>query len=241
MEQISKKFSLPAHKAGAGLVLLVAAIIVVLWRVGQPSPAPVPGSAFAALIDRGLDSAGKAELELRIQTLEAAMREDTEASEDISNMLQLGNLKYAYGDLAGAKEWYERILADHPRDAPALENLGQALYEMGDVTGAEARWRAAIVVNSYEPTYLKLADLIDERLPEKRSEIGHILEEAIATLGQTPGLLARLGAWYEAQGLYAQALSHYEIALQLDPDDAALKVRIDEVRQAMQRAQMFSS
>jgi len=148
----------------------------------------------------------------------------------------LGNLKYQLGDLAEAKEIYTtKILADHPADAPALENLGQTLFEMQDYKGAELRWRAAISVSPWEVTYLKLVNLIAAKFPDRQQEIQVILEEAIANLGQSAGLLLRLGDWYANNGQYDRALSHYQVAKQLAPEDSLINEKIAEVKELMKK------
>ena len=189
---------------------------------------------FVTHVDRGMDAAMEQEWEKKVSTLEVEMMKNPK---DISLMLQMGNLKYQLGDLASAQEWYERILSTHPQDAPALENLGQTLYEMGDFSGAQKRWRAALAIGPYEVTYLKLADLLQEKFPERKAEIQPLLEEAIATLGQTPGLLTRLGQWYAGEGRYQEALSHFEVAEQLAPDNTTLSLLIEQTRAAWTAAE----
>src|SRR3989338_7752505 len=125
-----------------GLIFLI--VIGLMWRFSKNNQllsSEPDASEFVTWVDRGMPESIAAELELRIQTLEASIEADTDEKKDISQILELGNLKYAYGDLAGAKEQYERILSTHPTDAPAHENLGQTLLEMGDVIGAEGHWR----------------------------------------------------------------------------------------------------
>lgn len=189
---------------------------------------------FITYVDRGFQGDDKATLEQKIADQENKLATDPEFAKDLSQWLTLGNMKYQLGDLAGAKEVYEtHILADHPADGAALENLAQTLYEMQDYEGAELRWRAALSVNPWEVTYLKLVDLIANKFPERQNEIQSILEEAIVNLGQTPGLLRRLGDWYADNGQYDRALSHYEVAKQLAPDDTTIDERIESVREKM--------
>jgi tetratricopeptide (TPR) repeat protein len=155
---------------------------------------------------------------------------ESAGTRDISVILQLGNLNYTMGELGTAAKWYRDILSTNPNDGPAHENLGQTLLEMGDYAGAEQEWRLALNVSAYEPIYLKLVELIAEHFPERQAEIQVILETAIANLGQTPGLLTRLGEWYADNGLYEEAVSHYEVASKLDPDDKAIEQRLKELR-----------
>ena len=215
-----------------GLIFLI--VIGLMWRFSKNNQllsSEPDASEFVTWVDRGIPESIAAELELRIQTLEASLEANTNEKKDISQILELGNLKYTYGDLAGAKEQYERILLTHPTDAPAHENLGQTLLEMGDVAQAEEHWRAAIASSPYEVTYIKLADLIDASFFERHAEIQPLLEEAIATLGQSPALLVRLGNWYRQEKDFERALSHYQVALRLQPENTSLIQLINEVKE----------
>lgn len=213
------------------IAVLVTAGIIWHWETNNGPLTDVEQEEWLNYVDRGLPEDARALLEQKTSDLEAAMANDSLVAGDISQWLILGNLKYQLGDLAGAKAAYEQILVDHPQDAPALENLGQALFEMGDYAGAEAKWRAALSANPWEVTYLKLVDLIYTKIPARSSEIQTILEEAIATLGQTPGLLSRLGDWYLENGEYQRAISHYQVAKQLGGSVETLDEKIAEARE----------
>jgi len=215
------------------LVILVA--LGVIWKFNFFAIKPPDNTLeFLTYVDHGFKAEDRAVLEQKISDLENSLATDEELAKDLSQWLVLGNMKYQLGDLAGAKEIYEtKILRDHPDDAAALENLGQTLYEMRDYAGAELKWRAAISVNPWEITYLKLTNLIEEKFPARQSEIQGILEEAIANLGQTTGLLKELGMWFENDGQYELALAHYKVAKQLTPDDSGIDELIAGVREKM--------
>jgi uncharacterized protein HemY len=115
--------------------------------------------------------------------------------------------------------------------------LAQTQIEMGDWSGAEKSLRAAANVSAYEPTYMKLVDLIDAHFPERSGEIQTILETAIANLGQTSGLLSRLGQWYADQGMLDEAISHYQVAHQIDPEDQSISDEITRLKQERKASQ----
>jgi tetratricopeptide (TPR) repeat protein len=215
------------------VVVLIA--IGLIWKFNLFAVKPADTTSdFLTYVDHGFEDKDRVELEQKIFDLENSLAADEALAKDLSQWLRLGNLKYQLGDLAGAKEIYEtKILKDHPSDAAALENLGQTLYEMQDYAGAELKWRAAISVNPWEVTYLKLTNLIEEHFPARTSEIQEILEEAIANIGQTPGLLKNLGMWFENDGQYDLALDHYKVAKQLAPDDEGINELIAGVREKM--------
>lgn len=221
-------------------IKIIAAVLIILglggywaWVTFQPSEPSEPSEpSIVTTVDRGMSEEQLADFLARISEFETLVAEnEANGTRDISVILSLGNLYYQIGELETAATWYRDILRTNPQDAPALENLAQAQLEMGDWTGAELSLRAAANVSAYEPTYIKLADLIDEHFPERRSEIQEILETAIGNLGQTPGLLARLGKLYADQGMLEEAISHYQVASQIDPDDVAIAQELERLKE----------
>ncbi|PJA47384.1 hypothetical protein CO172_01720 [Candidatus Uhrbacteria bacterium CG_4_9_14_3_um_filter_36_7] len=220
------------------IALVILVVIGLVWNFERKQPdSTLVDIELTTWVDRGLTKEAQENLEKRRSDLENSMAYDETIANDISKMLTLGNLYYSLGDLASAKQWYESILSDYPNDAPAHENLGQTLKEMGDFKGAESHWNQAIVLNPYDLTYIKLADLIEEYFPDRRKEIQILLEEAIASLGQTRSLLIRLGNWYETQGDYERAISHYKVALQMDPENESLRELIKETENKAKNTQ----
>jgi len=214
-----------------GLVVVAVTGWLLYRQVNPPAPV-VEKPTLLTVVDRGISEEDLAIQRQKIADLEAQIAEKNAAGErDINLILQLGNLYYGIGELEKSVEQYNDILSTHPNDAPSLENRGQALLEMGDYVGALESWQQALAVNPYEVTYLRVADLITEHFPESQDQVRIVLENAITNLGQTAGLLKRLGEWYEANEMYDEAISHYKVALQLDPDDEWLKNQIDIVKQ----------
>jgi tetratricopeptide (TPR) repeat protein len=234
-----KFFKVPLRTVVFTLAVLVLLFFGLAWKfrwLETPNQSSSNEKIFLSYVDHGLKDEDRARLEQKISDLENRLATDAEFTKDLSQWLYLGNLKYQLGDLAGAKEIYEtKILADHPADAAALENLAQTLYEMEDYEGAELRWRAAISVNPWEVTYLKLVDMIASKLPERQGEIQGILEEAIANLGQSAGLVNRLGDWYADNGQYERALSHYQVVKQLAPENEMIDEKISKMRALMSK------
>jgi len=223
------------------VIFLLAVVFLIcmglIWKfnfLAFQKPAENSSPQFLTYVDRGFKDEDRAALEQKISDLENQLAADQELAKDISQWLILGNLKYQLGNLAEAVEIYQtKILANYPADGAALENLAQAEFEMGNYAAAELHWRAAVSVNPWEVTYIKLVDLIQNKFPERQAEIQGILEEAIANIGQTAGLVKRLGMWYEANENYERALSHYEVAKQLAPDDETINDLIAQVKQKM--------
>ncbi len=219
--------------------VLVALVVILLgigvWRAfGTDGGGKTPPKEYVTYVDRGLSEEQLATQNQKIADLKARIAaKEAEGDPDVGLMLQLGNAYYGIGELALAVEQYDAILKTHPTDAPSFENKGQALYEMGDYAGAEANWRAASAISPYEVTTMRIVNLIQDHYPARQAEIQSILETAIANMGQTVGLVSRLGEWYAANGMYEEAVSHYEVAVKLDPDNENLQDRLVELRQAL--------
>ncbi len=218
------------------LALVILSVLGILWWKSSDIPVvPAPSedqgtdmSGLQTVVDRGIPAENRARFDERIASLQGEIA--AKEAQDIGLELQLGNAFYAIGELGKAVEQYDKILATHPTDAPALENKGQALLEMGDANGALEVWGRAIAASPYEGTYLRMVTVLEEQLPERRDSVKTLLEDAIATLGQSPALLIRLGKWHESKGELAEAISHYEIAVQLDPGNQDLIQTITRLR-----------
>ena len=91
-------------------------------------------------------------------------------------------------------------------------------------------WQKAIDLSPFETTYLRLADLINKYMPENKADVKIILEHAITNLGQTPDLMIKLGDWYADNGDFERAVSHYEVALQLVPENEAAREQMELYR-----------
>lgn len=211
---------------------LAILILVAFWFLrANPATAPsgtevpgnLPGTSITGVVDRGMTPEQEQTLAEKIAAAEKVVV-DNEATgtRDISLILPLANLYYQAGELETAAKWYNDILRTNPNDPPALQNLAQAQLEMGDWPGARKSLEKVADLEAYEPTYLKLVDLIGERFPEDDAKIQTILETAIANLGQTPGLLTSLGDWYAKNGKLGEAISHYEVARVLSPKDTSI-------------------
>ncbi len=222
-------------------ISVLGALVVILlgigaWRAFGPKPDgdTTPPKELVTQVDRGLSEEQLATQNQKIADLKAQIEaKEAEGDQDVGLILQLGNAYYGIGELALAVEQYDAILKTHPSDAPSFENKGQAQYEMGDYVGAEASWRAASAVSPYEVTTMRIVNLIQDHFPARQVEIQSILETAITNMGQTVGLVSRLGEWYAVNGLLEEAVSHYEVAVKLDPTNENLKSRLTELKRQL--------
>lgn len=232
-----KEFNPKWIKIIAAILIIVILGGVWIFRAATngakvPGKDPVPGSqSITTTVDRGMSAEQMKTFTDKIGPLEAQIA-DNEANgkRDISLILQLANLYYETGDLQKSSDTYRDILRTNPTDPPALENLAQAQIEMGDFAGAKASLIKVSDLEAYEPTYLKLVDLIHAHFPEDDAKIQTILEAAIANLGQTPGLLTALGDWYASHDQLDEAISHYEVAHTLSPKDTSITETLTKLR-----------
>ncbi|MFC1788226.1 tetratricopeptide repeat protein [Patescibacteria group bacterium] len=176
-------------------------------------------------VDRGISEEDMPIFQERIDDLIQQIAKSEKR--DINLILQLGNMYYSVGELALSLEKYNDILSTDPDDGPALENKGQTLFEMGSLVEAEEVWRKALSIDNNERTYLKVAALLDENYPERKNELLSFLEDAVSTIGQTPGLMVALGNWHRNNGDLDAAISHYDVASKLAPDDAGIKAELE--------------
>ncbi len=217
-------------------IKIIAAILIIVILGGvwiyraATSGTKVPGKdlvpnsdSITTVVDRGMSVEQMKAFTDKIAPLEAQIADNEKnGKRDTSLVLELANLYYETGDLQKASDTYRDILRTNPTDPPALENLAQAQIEMGDFVGAKASLIKVSDLEAYEPTYLKLVDLINQHFPEDDAKIQTILEAAIANLGQTPGLLTALGDWYASHDKLDEAISHYEVAHTLSPKDTSI-------------------
>lgn len=133
------------------------------------------------------------------------------------------------GNLAGAIARYRRALALKPEAPQALNNLGNALVQVGQLREGIALLREAIRV---WPGYaMALANLgaalseagaADEGLP--------YLADAAARLPENTGIRYNLGLALEQAGRYDEALAQLEQVVRADPRDREAVAAVSRVR-----------
>lgn len=138
------------------------------------------------------------------------------------------------GDLALAKEIYEQYFEVHTTNYAAYDSYGSVLRRMGDLEGAEDAYRKAISLNNdTEDYYMDLVRVLEEM--GRDAEVEDVYKDAIKEVGQTRSLLVGLAEWYADHGYCEDAISHYEVALQLAEDEGiaeAIEEDIAEVEES---------
>ncbi len=216
--------------AFAGIVVLVFGALFLKNPTAQEDAAPL---VLRERVDRGITPEAQVVFDARFKELQDQQAVLAQSGErDISLLLKIGNYYYQIGELKLAADAYRDILTSHPSDGAALENLGQTLLEMGDYPGALESWQRALSAVPSETTLVRIVDLINDHNPNLRPRIGPILEEGIKNFGQKYDFLIRLGDWYAKQEDYSRAVSHYEVALQLNENGEARKI-LEDYRQKL--------
>ena len=138
------------------------------------------------------------------------------------------------GDLAAAKDFYDRYFLSHKINFVAYDNYGRLLRQMGDLPGAEVAFRRAIELDpGIEAYYHDLARVLMEQGEDEALE--QLYKDAITHVGQTRALLVALAQWYEGVGDCERAVTHYEVARQVAENAEmaqAIQEEIDRVEES---------
>ncbi len=219
-----------SHPVFPSVIALVILLALAGFVIAERQHGGKPRHVLRETVDRGLSPDMKKQFETKLEeTLAEIKKTESAGGRDISQYLVLGNAYYSLGRLGEAASAYRTILSTNPNDAPSLQNLGQAELEMGDEAGAEDSWSRSLRIDQNEDYYIRLANVIDTYAPRRPEDVRKTLENGITAIGQTYGLLYRLAQWYEKQGEWDSAASHYEVAQQL-AGDKSLQKKIEEMR-----------
>ena len=111
---------------------------------------------------------------------------------------------------------YEAVLAQQPRHAPTLINLGTVLYNRREFVRAEALYRRATEVDpKYALAWFDLGNALDEM--GRIHEATESYSRAVALLPHYADAHYNLALAYERQGQRRRALGHWLRYVRLDP------------------------
>lgn len=222
---------------------LLAVILLLVYSVMQRNSGPaIPANQndYEGLItqqDIEIEETAIHLLEHRITLNQAAIAAAKEAGERpefvyYENIASEANL---LGNLKLARETYEELLALNPIDPVIWNNYGNILMSMGDYVPAGEAFRQAIDLDPVQEYYRDYITYLER--PESGGtdqEVLAALEESIETLGQTPWAMVNLAEWYLEHDDCEQALSHYEVAMQLNPENESIVKDYEEARATCQ-------
>lgn len=125
------------------LVLLVAAVVFGIYRLGMPAAPAGDGEVGAATGAASTQSAPRLD-EAKVTALRAKVEANPK---DIASLRALGQEYYRAGDYPSAARWQGKIVELAPNDLDARLALGVALFNTGDTAGAETHWLKAAQLN----------------------------------------------------------------------------------------------
>jgi tetratricopeptide (TPR) repeat protein len=156
---------------------------------------------------------------------EAAAQADPD---DLSTKIGVAKTKLLLERVQDASEMLKKLRELQPKSAAVSYWFGQTRESSGDREQAEAAYRAAIEAGgdteALVDSYLALA-LLQNQLG-RGEEARKLLEQARAKLGNTVAVHKAFAALATQQQQFAAAISAYEQALGIDPEDVGARFRL---------------
>lgn len=136
------------------------------------------------------------------------------------------------GDLATAREQLETYLDHNSLNYSVWRQYAGVLEDMNEIKLAEAAYLESIENGGGEQEVMALIKLWREHYTheEKSQQIKTVLDATNAALGQTPAVLIELGQWYLAEGNCEEAIAHYEVLVDLIPDNENAASDLESVK-----------
>ena len=220
-----------AWKWGIGAVMVVLVVLVIVLSKGDGQGGDwVVKEVDIDPVDRGL-------LERQIKLTQSGI----DAQESVSNnkrdweWVLYRSLGYSYrllGQLTGARDAYGDYLEINPLNDAVWSEYAKVLEDMGELNVAEDAYLQALEIQPKEQYVRDLIDFWRDNYPDESSdEIKELLDIAIVEIGRTPYFMIELGQWYLAEGDCKQAVEHYEIVVDMLPDNESAKKDLAEVKE----------
>jgi len=145
------------------------------------------------------------------------------ATEDPAVLLQAATIQAQAGNLDRAMEFLNRCIALDPKNAIALDLAARILVATGQTDLAEGYARRAVDQQPIIPFGLTLAEV----MKGKKQFAGAIsfFKSVLESQPRELRALAGLAEVYEATGQRSLAISHYESALAVDPNNGGLAIK----------------
>ena len=136
---------------------------------------------------------------------------------------------HAEGDLAGARQLYDAILAHDPGHADSLHGLGVIAHQLGRDDLAEEMIRRALAQRE-DPTFLNNLGLVALALGKPNEAAAHVFR-ALVLRPDYPEAQVALGNVHNALGRRDEAIACYRRALELRPAYPGALVNLGKVHQ----------
>lgn len=222
------------------LLIIVAAIIVAGWYAVRRPSTNEDLQGLLTFVDRQIPP----EHQVRLTTDIARMREEigdrvgeAKSMEDLDRWINIGNLYFVLGNLREARAALREAVDLNPVNYVAWGNLGDTLAEIGDLEGAREAYKKAIEFSNLTVYLLKYADFLRAKFPDDHAEYERVLLGAVAARGQQPEFISRLADFYMEQGRYQDAVTHYEVLLNLTQGDVQVQRDLAAARKKLAEEQ----
>ena len=214
--------------AVAAAVIALAAVIVVVLLTSKKAVAPADDWAeqgFTLKEEFVFNERENYYFQNRMAVYDAAITaRETVGEEDQDVIFAYATDADLIGDLAAAREAYEKYFQINPIDYVAFENYSDVTERMGDLKTAEDAIRQALNLAATDDTFGRYIRFLENHFAGQRDdEIIATYELSVSILGQKAWNMTGLGDAYFRTGDCTQAIAHYQVALQLAPDDEGLK------------------
>jgi len=152
-------------------------------------------------------------------------------SENLDNYLSLGLYYKSLGKLAKAKNSYSDGLKINDKFYLYYLNLGNILVDMHDYESAKEFYLKAIENKTLEPSsYLKLADLLFYQIKAPDKEIRDVYLAGLKNTRNDLDICKSYASYLEEIKEYNPAADMWQACLLQDPNNEAIKERIEELR-----------
>jgi tetratricopeptide (TPR) repeat protein len=145
----------------------------------------------------------------------------------ILGYIGIGNIERREGNFDEALAWYQKANYLDPQNFFPIYMIGELFFERGEILKAKRFFEDTLVKNPHHDISLYHLALIFN-LSDEKIMATETLEQAIeaSNLNRWQWLIL-LGDWYREDGENSAALSAYQRAVQLNPDDQTILDRID--------------
>jgi Tfp pilus assembly protein PilF len=152
------------------------------------------------------------------------------APADIDTQIVLANELRKRNDLAGARTTLAAALEQNPRSIPALRALARVERTAHDWSAAERHLRAALEIKSgNDKVQLDLAEVLLRQV--RFDEAADLLRKGLKKRPDHAGFHSKLGYILRWQGANAEAKTHLQRAIELDPTDAAAMIEMAAIHE----------
>ena len=126
---------------GAGVIVLIAAVVFAVYYMGRPST--VPGISGTPTGSATTASGQAPTVPLDQAKVGALMQKITTNPKDLVSLAGLGDLYFASSDYKNAQVFEQKIVDIDPKNEKALIALGAAQFNLGNSAEAKKQWLVA--------------------------------------------------------------------------------------------------